>query len=67
MLRGSIVIVTALMSKFILKHIYYRHHITSLFMVVGGIAIVGYSQLILKGYSQNTAMGLALILIAQIF
>ena len=42
MCRGVIVVITAGMSILFLKRKYYVHHYISVFMIIGGVAIVGY-------------------------
>lgn len=45
MLRGATLVLVAIMSVFILKRKLYRHHLTGLFLVVAGSALVGYSAI----------------------
>lgn len=44
MLRGAIVIITAILAVIFLKKKQYRHHLTSLFVIFLGLAIVGVSS-----------------------
>lgn len=41
MLRSSVVLFTAMLAMIFLKKRLFRHHITSLFLIVGGIVMVG--------------------------
>ena len=43
MMRGAIVLITALMSILFLKRKQYFHHMVALFLIVAGVALVGYS------------------------
>ena len=43
MMRGAIVLITALMSVLFLKRKQYFHHIIALLLIVSGVALVGYS------------------------
>ena len=43
MMRGTIVIITALLSVLFLKRKQYLHHGSSLLLIVTGLAIVGYT------------------------
>ena len=43
MMRGAIVLITALMSVLFLKRKQYFHHLVALFLIVSGVALVGYS------------------------
>lgn len=42
MMRGSIVLITAILSMIFLKRKQYLHHFVSLCMIVAGVASVGY-------------------------
>ena len=76
MMRGLIVFVITIMSILFFKRTYYRHHWTALWLVVGGVALVGASPIIYpddgessddnKGAGAATA-GIILIIIAQLF
>jgi len=48
MTRGIIVFITAMMSVIFLKRTLYRHHITALIFIVGGIAVVGVAVMLFK-------------------
>lgn len=43
MMRGAIVLITALFSVIFLKRKQYAHHIIALVLIVSGVALVGYS------------------------
>lgn len=43
MMRGAIVLITAFFSVIFLKRKQYSHHLISLFLIVSGVALVGYS------------------------
>lgn len=44
MMRGNLVLITALFSVIFLKRKQYAHHIISLAFIVAGVALVGYSS-----------------------
>jgi len=71
MLRGAIVIITAVLAVIFLKKKQYRHHITSLFVIFAGLALVGVSSIeedAGHGKKGSTvAVGIILLLIAQCF
>lgn len=76
MLRGSIVIITAILAVIFLKKKQYRHHITSLAIIFLGLLLVGVSSIISpdkQGKDQpkksggTVATGIILLLIAQLF
>ena len=69
MLRGSIVIITAVLAVIFLKKKQYRHHITSLIIIFIGLLIVGVSSIESGGESKasSVAVGIVLLLIAQCF
>ena len=73
MMRGLIVFVAAILSIIFLRRRFHRHHWTSLFLVVGGVAIVGACPLIWPGNkddggsSSSAAIGIILVIIAQFF
>lgn len=46
MMGGLIVFMTAMMSVIFLKRKLYRHHWTALFLIVGGVALVGLSAIL---------------------
>ena len=64
MLRGSVVIFTAILSTFFLKMVYNVYKWVSLVVIFIGIVIVGYSNFEAQN---NTILGLLLIILAQIF
>ena len=71
-MRGAIVFITAIFSVVFLKRKQYGHHIISLFIIVGGVALVGWASI---AYSkddpdsggQTTLLGILLLLLAQTF
>jgi drug/metabolite transporter (DMT)-like permease len=75
MLRGAIVIITAVLAVIFLKKKQYRHHLTSLFVIFLGLFFVGVSSIISpdkksggKTHDPSTvATGIVLLLIAQLF
>ncbi len=73
MLRGMLVIVTAFMSIIFLKAKLYRHHWTSLTVLFIGVFMVGLSSFLTPTDNKHDktpemqAIGLALIVIAQLF
>ena len=72
MLRGAIVIITALLAVIFLKKKQYRHHISSLALIFAGLVIVGVSSIIYpdpsggssKHDSTTVSIGIVLLLIA---
>lgn len=75
MMRGIIVVITALLSIIFLNRTLYRHHWTSLAFIVAGVAQVGYvSVLYTKNHPDTEAstggselMGIILLLTSQCF
>mmetsp|Transcript_32670 Transcript_32670/g.31886 ORF Transcript_32670/g.31886 Transcript_32670/m.31886 type:complete len:330 (+) Transcript_32670:384-1373(+) len=70
MMRGAVVLVVALMAFIFLKRMQYRHHVTSLAVIVLGVFLVGLSSIINEDDSEeasNTGLGIMLIIISQIF
>lgn len=73
MMRGLIVFVAAILSIIFLKRRFYRHHWTSLALVVGGVALVGASPILYpdpneqKQGSNSAVFGIILVIIAQFF
>ncbi len=70
MLRGLIIIVTACMSIIFLKRKLYRHHWSSIAVIFLGVFMVGLAALLWPGHSsggETKALGLVLLLIAQVF
>ena len=75
MMRGIIVVITALLAVIFLGRKQYRHHVVSLIMIVVGVAEVGYVAI---KYAQNhqesetdtngsEALGILLLLLSQCF
>jgi drug/metabolite transporter (DMT)-like permease len=67
MMRGTIVIITALMALIFLKKKQYSHHWASLASIFIGVFMVGLSSLIYKpeGNSDSTsALGIILVIVA---
>jgi len=73
MLRGAIVIITAILAVVFLKKKQYRHHITSLAVIFFGLLIVGVSSVLeadgskKKKSTSSMSLGITLLLIAQCF
>ena len=75
MMRGCLVFIIAIMSVLFLKRVLYRHHWTSLGVILVGLALVGASPLIYPTESDDdddsTAMkvivGIVLVIVAQFF
>jgi drug/metabolite transporter (DMT)-like permease len=75
MMRGCLVFIIAIMSVLFLKRILYRHHWSSLLVILIGLALVGASPLIYpedkkEGEDNETIqviIGIALIIVAQLF
>lgn len=74
MLRGAIVIITAILAVVFLKRKQYRHHITSLAVIFLGLLIVGVSSVLAsdsgskkKKSASSVGLGIVLLLIAQCF
>lgn len=72
MMRGIIVVITALMSIIFLKRKQYFHHWTCIAFIVAGVAIVGFASIKASddgdsGTTQTTFTGVILLLISQCF
>lgn len=67
MLRGMIIIVTAVMSILFLNRKLFRHHWTSVAVIFTGVAIVGISAVIKTSGEEVHPMGLVLMVMAQLF
>mmetsp|Transcript_22676 Transcript_22676/g.26036 ORF Transcript_22676/g.26036 Transcript_22676/m.26036 type:complete len:135 (+) Transcript_22676:368-772(+) len=75
MMRGVLVFIIAIMSIIFLKRVLYRHHWSSLFAILIGLALVGVSPIIYPKKSDDdddsdaikVVFGIALILVAQLF
>ena len=72
MMRGLIVFYTALFSIAFLRRRLYRHHFTSLLLIVGGVAIVGVGPIVLKSQGEASrtdaeVLGILLIVLSQLF
>lgn len=71
MMRGFVTVITALMSIVFLKKKQYRHHWTGLGLIVLALFEVGYVAIVLgekeDGLVGSIALGIALLLIAQVF
>jgi drug/metabolite transporter (DMT)-like permease len=68
MLRGIIIIITAVMSIIFLKRKLYRHHWTSMAVIFIGVFMVGTAALLYdSGDDSTSAFGLILLFIAQLF
>lgn len=68
MFRGVLILFTAAFSYFILKSKLYRQHYLGIVLVVGGLGMVGLDSVLNKGAaSKNPAVGIILVVIAQVF
>lgn len=74
MLRGMIIIITALMAIFFLKKKLYRHHWSSIGLIFIGVAMVGLAAIFFKTDEEKASkegetkpLGLVLLLLAQLF
>jgi len=71
MMRGFVTVITALMSIVFLKKKQYRHHWTGLGLIVLALFEVGYVAIALgepdEGLVGSIALGIALLLVAQVF
>ena len=73
MMRGIIVVLTAALAFLFLGRKQHRHHILSIFLIVIGVAEVGWvaikwpDPLNGVGTSSNTSTGIILLLISQFF
>jgi hypothetical protein len=70
MMRGFIVVITAVMAVIFLGRKQYAHHILSLAVIVSAVAIVGLVSVSNSGDSsgsETTVLGVTLLLIAQCF
>ena len=71
MMRGFVTVITALMSIVFLKKKQYRHHWTGLALIVLALFEVGYVSIALgekeEGLVGSIALGIALLLLAQVF
>jgi len=70
MMRGMVVVFTALASLLLLGRKYHRHHYTGIVMIVIGIALVGFGALKKQkeGAKQDTSLfGIILIVFGQLF
>ena len=68
MMRSSTLIYCALLAMAILKRKIYRHHVTSLFVILGGVSLVGYAYLTGNSTTnENIAAGLIILQVGQAF
>jgi drug/metabolite transporter (DMT)-like permease len=70
MLRGSVIIFTAVASIFFLKRILYRHNFLGIGLIVGGLLLVGAGAFWELGNgkgAKNEPLGFILVIIAQLF
>jgi len=71
MMRGLIVVITALLSVIFLGRKLYRHHWTAIFCIVAGVTIVGAVALLFPEGGDDTngseALGILLLLGSQLF
>ena len=58
---------TALLSVIFLKRRYHRHHISGLFLIIGGVTLVGYGGISNSGSgAKTTILGILITLSAQL-
>ena len=69
MMRGIIVVITALLAWIFLGKKQYRHHWTGVFFILAGVAEVGYVAIALEGSSASSSptTGIILLMISQLF
>lgn len=72
MMRGAIVIITAVFSVIFLKRKQYGHHMVSLAIIVSGVALVGWAGIYYgkkddSSGSQTTLLGVLILLLSQCF
>jgi drug/metabolite transporter (DMT)-like permease len=69
MLRGFIIIVTAVMSIVFLKRKLYRHHWSSVAVIFTGVALVGLAAILAgnSGDEEVNPLGIFLLVLAQLF
>jgi len=69
MLRGLIIIVTAVMSIIFLKRKLYRHHWSSIAVIFVGVFLVGLAYMLWPDKTDGTTgyLGIVLLIIAQFF
>ena len=70
MMRGIIVVITALLAWIFLGKKQYRHHWTGVVFILGGVAWVGYVAIALEGKestSSSPTTGIILLMISQLF
>jgi drug/metabolite transporter (DMT)-like permease len=63
MLRGGIVIITALFSKIFLKRILYRHNFLGIFLVIFGILLVGGANFIFPASKSSSSASVIYLII----
>ena len=69
MMRGIIVVITALLAWIFLGKKQHRHHWTGVVFILGGVAYVGYVAIALEGSSASSSptTGIILLMISQLF
>jgi len=70
MMRGIIVVITALFALIFLGKKQYRHHWAGIFLIIAGVAEVGYVAIAIEGSSQggsSPVTGIILLMISQCF
>ena len=70
MMRGIIVVITALLALIFLGKKQYRHHWTAVIMIVAGVAEVGWVAITIEGSSggsSSPATGIILLMLSQLF
>ena len=80
MMRGGIVVITAILSVLFLKRKQYRHHIFGILLILAGIVIVGVASVVFskddkksddgeesEGGGGTDALGIIMLIISQLF
>ena len=69
MMRGIIVVITAILALVFLGKKQYRHHWTGIALIIAGVAEVGWVAIALEGSSgsSNPVTGIILLMISQCF
>ena len=74
MMRGGIVVITAILSVLFLKRKQYRHHIFGILLILAGIVIVGVASVVFSkddddegGGGGTDALGIIMLIISQLF
>ena len=70
MFRGAIIIFTCTSSIIFLKSKFYRHHFLGIFIVIGGLCIVGLNAILNSdgnATGENPELGIFLVILSQLF